>query len=96
MPRLLIHKEGENPTIESPDMSGEQCESQRAFVAAQISVAHGGPVDAEGGNGDRDRVIDLGWATVAAHVVTGVEAVDVVAVEGLPDATPAPIAEGAL
>jgi hypothetical protein len=53
------------------------------FVAAQISVAHGGPVDAgDGGNRDRDRVVQLGWASVAAHVVTGVEVVDVVAVDG--------------
>ncbi len=85
MPRLLIHKDGEQPTLESPEMTAEQCEAQHSFVAGQISVAHGGPVDGgDGGNRDRDRVIDLGWASIAAHVVTGVEIVDVVAVEGLP------------
>jgi hypothetical protein len=85
MPRLLIHKDGENPTVESPEMTAEQCEAQHQFVAGQMSVAHGGPVDAgEGGNRDRDRVIELGWASIAAHVVTAVEVVEVVPVEGLP------------
>jgi hypothetical protein len=75
--RLLIHKQGENQTIQSPEMTPEQCESQRAFIAAQISVAHGGPIDAgDAGNRDRDRVVELGWASIAAHVITGVEIAD--------------------
>jgi hypothetical protein len=81
MPRLLIHKEGENATIESPEMGEDACGQQGALVASKISVAHGGPADATtetgSGNRERDVVLELGWASVAAHVITGVEIVDV-------------------
>jgi hypothetical protein len=77
MPRLLIHKEGENTRLESPDMSAEACEQQRQLIASKISVAHGGPADATSeagsGNRERDQVLDLGWVSIGAHVVTGVE-----------------------
>lgn len=77
MPRLLIHKEGENATLESPEMTPEACQQQALLVASRISVAHGGPADATtevgSGNRERDVVIDLGWASIGAHVVTGVE-----------------------
>lgn len=77
MPRILIHKEGELATLESPEMEPLECERQQALVASKISVAHGGPVDATSdagsGNRARDVVIDLGWVSLAAHVVTGVE-----------------------
>lgn len=77
MPRILIHKEGENPTLESPEMEALECERQRALVASRISVAHGGPADATtetgSGNRERDVVFELGWASIGAHVVTSVE-----------------------
>jgi hypothetical protein len=77
MPRLLIHKEGQMPFLESPEMSPEACEQQRQLVASKISVAHGGPADATtevgSGNRERDQVLELGWASIGAHVVTGVE-----------------------
>lgn len=72
MPRLLIHKEGENAAIESPEMGPLACEHQRERVESVISIAH-----REGGvEQARDVVCDLGWVQVAAHVVTGVEIVD--------------------
>lgn len=40
MPRLLIHKEGENATIESPEMGPLACERQREGVESVISIAH--------------------------------------------------------
>jgi hypothetical protein len=77
MPRLLIHKEGQMPFLESPEMSPEACEQQRQLVASKISVAHGGPADATSeagsGNRERDKVLELRWCSIAAHVVTGVE-----------------------
>lgn len=55
MPRLLIHKQGENATIESPEMGPVACAHQHETVQNAISVLH-----REGGvEQARDVVCDL-------------------------------------
>jgi len=72
MPKLVIQKEGENPTLESPEMGQTACEQQQARVEGVMSVRfrEGGVEQA------RDVVLDLGWCQLAAHVITGVATVD--------------------
>ncbi len=71
MPRLLIRKQGESPTIESPEMTQPDCDAQLARVESVISVLH-----REGGvEQARDVALDLGWCQIAAHVITNVEVV---------------------
>ncbi len=71
MPKLRIHKEGEQPVIESPELPAEACEAQLERVQSVISVLH-----REGGvEQARDVALDLGWCQIAAHVITGVEVV---------------------
>ena len=72
MPKLLIHKEGENPTIASPEMTAEECETQRQQVESVISIRfrEGGVEQA------RDVSVDLGWCQIGAHVIKGVKVIE--------------------
>ena len=84
MPKLLIHKEGENPTLESPEMSLELCEEQEATVGGMISVRFSDTSgfiertkDFDGVDANhelaRDEMVDLGWCQIAGAVVKDVE-----------------------
>jgi hypothetical protein len=72
VPKLLIHKEGETPTLASPEMTAEECEAQRQRVEEVISIRfrEGGVEQA------RDVAVDLGWCQIGAHVIKGVKVID--------------------
>lgn len=78
MPRLLITKDGENETVESPEMSEAACEGQERHVQAVIDR-----LDPDHEEYSKiAEVVDLGWVQLSSHVLKGVETVDVETVAG--------------
>jgi hypothetical protein len=76
MPRLVIHKEGENPTIESPTLSADECNRQATLLndaMERIALHRTDPEHSEGKH--ISAVIDLGWVQIADHIVRGIEGV---------------------
>jgi hypothetical protein len=84
MPKLLIHKDGENPTLESPEMTLVFCQRQEHEVGQMISIRYqdtAGYIErTDGFDGvdkdhplARDAMVDLGWCQIAAVAVKDVE-----------------------
>ena len=89
MPKVVIHKDGEHPLLESPELPLEVCEQQEQAVGRMISVLHADTsgfiqrtegFDGVGALGPDvhepnriDAMCDLGWCQIAGHVVRDVE-----------------------
>lgn len=71
MPYLTITKDGESPTITSPELSKAEAERQHDFV--QDFIDRQDPEHPR--HMPRATAIDLGWCQLGSHVVQGVEIV---------------------
>jgi hypothetical protein len=71
LPHLQITKDGESPTITSPEMTKTEVERQRDFVQDLIDRQN----PEHDSHMHRASAIDLGWCQIGSHVIRGVEIV---------------------